>query len=196
MTIQILTRFGGLVGTKLSNHLLKPPLGRKAKLSLVRWVIDDLFEIATSSQSVRTAAVLARYGPTSARPLKASINSDRYRFQSNTTANPAGKRIDDLIKNSKRNVFLFMKGVPEQPACGYSNAVVQILKAYEVEFDSFNVLDDDDIRQEIKVYSNWPTIPQLYVNKDFVGGCDILIQMHQSGELEKLFKDSQVGQES
>lgn len=111
------------------------------------------------------------------------------RFTSTSTNKPAKERIKELINGSPKKVFVFMKGVPEQPACGYSNAVIQILNAYEVEYDSFNVLEDDEIRQEIKVYSNWPTIPQVYIDKNFIGGCDILIQMHQSDELEKLFED-------
>jgi len=102
--------------------------------------------------------------------------------------NPAKERIDALLKKSQKKVFLFMKGVPDQPACGYSNAVVQILEAYKVDYDSFNVLEDDEIRQEIKAYSNWPTIPQVYVDGNFIGGCDILLQMHQSDELQKLFE--------
>lgn len=81
-----------------------------------------------------------------------------------------------------------MKGVPSEPACGYSNAVVQILNAYGVDYDSFNVLSDEGVRQEVKTYSNWPTIPQVYVDGSFVGGCDILIQMHQNNELESLLQ--------
>ena len=102
----------------------------------------------------------------------------------------AKDRIDKMISGSQKRVFVFMKGVPEQPQCGYSNAVVQILDAYGVDYDSCDVLADQEIRQEIKTYSNWPTIPQVYVDKSFVGGCDILIQMHQNNELESLFKKS------
>lgn len=98
------------------------------------------------------------------------------------------ERIKNMINSSNKRVFVFMKGVPEAPQCGYSNAVVQILDAYAVEYDSCDVLADDEIRQEIKAYSSWPTIPQVYVDKSFVGGCDILIQMHQNNELEDLFK--------
>lgn len=96
-------------------------------------------------------------------------------------------KVQNLITNSKKRVFVFMKGVPKEPACGYSNAVIQILDAYGVDYDSFNVLSDDEIRQEVKAYSNWPTIPQVFVDGSFVGGCDILIQMHQNNELESLF---------
>lgn len=99
----------------------------------------------------------------------------------------AKDRIDKMIGGKR--VFVFMKGVPQQPQCGYSNAVVQILDAYGVDYDSCNVLDDQEIREAIKTYSNWPTIPQVYVDKSFVGGCDILIQMHQNDELESLLKN-------
>ncbi|KAJ8945444.1 hypothetical protein NQ318_009902 [Aromia moschata] len=93
---------------------------------------------------------------------------------------PAGG-IEKLVKNNK--VVVFMKGVPEQPMCGFSNAVVQVLRMHGVNYDAHNVLQDDSLRQGIKEFSNWPTIPQVYINGDFVGGCDIILQMHQSGDL-------------
>jgi len=76
-----------------------------------------------------------------------------------------------------------MKGNPEAPKCGFSNAVVQILRMHGVEYDHHDVLSDDELRQGIKDFSNWPTIPQIFINGEFVGGCDILLQMHQNGEL-------------
>ena len=77
-----------------------------------------------------------------------------------------------------------MKGVPAQPMCGFSNAVVQILRMHGVEeYASFNVLDDQELRQNVKDYSNWPTVPQVYMGGEFIGGCDIMLQLHQSGEL-------------
>ena len=91
------------------------------------------------------------------------------------------ERIDSMVKNNK--VVVFMKGVPEQPRCGFSNAVVQIMRMHNVQYDAHNVLEDESIRQGIKDFSNWPTIPQIYMDGEFVGGCDILLQMHQSGEL-------------
>ena len=91
------------------------------------------------------------------------------------------ERIDSMVKNNK--VVVFMKGVPEQPRCGFSNAVVQIMRMHNVQYDAHNVLEDDSIRQGVKDFSNWPTIPQIYIDGEFVGGCDILLQMHQSGEL-------------
>ncbi|RZF47745.1 hypothetical protein LSTR_LSTR006009 [Laodelphax striatellus] len=91
--------------------------------------------------------------------------------------------IDKLVKNNK--VVLFMKGVPEEPRCGFSNAVVQILRMHNVKYDAHDVLKDDSIRNGVKEYSNWPTIPQVFINGEFVGGCDIMLQMHQSGDLIK-----------
>jgi monothiol glutaredoxin len=92
-------------------------------------------------------------------------------------------RIEGLIQSNK--VMLFMKGTKQFPACGFSNAVVQILKKESVPFETFNILADDEIRQGLKQYSNWPTYPQLYVDGKFVGGCDIVTELHQSGELSK-----------
>lgn len=76
-----------------------------------------------------------------------------------------------------------MKGVPAEPRCGFSNAVVQIMRMHGVEYDAHDVLSDEKLRQGIKDFSNWPTIPQVFINGEFVGGCDILLQMHQSGDL-------------
>ena len=95
------------------------------------------------------------------------------------------QRIDNLI--AKSPVFVFMKGSKLMPQCGFSNNVVQILNSLGIAFESFDVLSDMRIRQGIKEYSNWPTIPQVYVNGEFLGGSDILIEMYNSGELrEKL----------
>jgi len=93
-------------------------------------------------------------------------------------------KIEELIKSKK--VFLFMKGTPMDPQCGFSKQVSGILQNMNVDFDSCNVLEDEEIRQGIKEFSNWPTIPQLYVDGKFVGGCDIVEQMQGSGELKKL----------
>ena len=90
--------------------------------------------------------------------------------------------IDDKVKNN--DVFLFMKGTPDFPQCGFSGQVVQILEYLGVEFDSANVLESGELREGIKAYTNWPTIPQLYVKGEFVGGADIVREMFQSGELQ------------
>ena len=95
-----------------------------------------------------------------------------------------------LIQNHIDNneVCLFMKGTPDAPQCGFSMAVINMLKLLEVNFQSVNVLEDQNIREGIKVFSDWPTIPQLYINKEFVGGCDIVKEMYESGELTKLLE--------
>ena len=95
------------------------------------------------------------------------------------------QRIDDLVKNNR--VLLFMKGTPQFPQCGFSGRAIQVLKASgATELKTFNVFDDDEVRQGIKDYAQWPTIPQLYVNGEFVGGSDIMMEMYQSGELQQL----------
>ena len=87
--------------------------------------------------------------------------------------------------NSKDPVVLYMKGNPTFPQCGFSSTVVQILKHIGVDFQFYDVLQDENLREGIKSYSNWPTIPQLYVNSEFVGGCDIIREMFESGELKE-----------
>ncbi|GMV46847.1 MAG: hypothetical protein AMXMBFR66_22450 [Pseudomonadota bacterium] len=95
------------------------------------------------------------------------------------------QRIGELVKGHR--VMLFMKGTAQFPMCGFSGRAVQVLKACGVsDFDTFNVLEDEEVRQGIKDYANWPTIPQLYVNGEFVGGSDIMMEMYQSGELQQL----------
>lgn len=91
------------------------------------------------------------------------------------------KRIDDLL--SSHSTFLFMKGTPSFPQCGFSARAVAILNEVGSEFGSFNILEDEEVRQGIKEYGNWPTIPQLYHNKELIGGSDILLEMFESGEL-------------
>ena len=92
---------------------------------------------------------------------------------------------------STHPVVLYIKGTPTFPQCGFSSAAVQMLKNCGVEFFSVNVLEDADIRQGIKEFANWPTIPQLYVEGEFIGGCDIMKEMFASGELQQLLKTSQ-----
>jgi len=99
-------------------------------------------------------------------------------------------RIRDEI--SKNDVLLFMKGTPVFPQCGFSAAVVECLSELGVKFHGINILVDPDLRQGIKEFSQWPTIPQLYVKGEFVGGCDIVREMFESGELQQLFKDKGV----
>ncbi len=102
--------------------------------------------------------------------------------------------MDENTKNTIKNhidtneICLFMKGTPDAPQCGFSMAVTNMLKLLEVNFHSVNVLEDQNIREGIKAFSDWPTIPQLYIQKEFIGGCDIVKEMYESGELAKLFE--------
>ena len=98
------------------------------------------------------------------------------------------KAIDEAVKSN--DVVLFMKGTPTFPQCGFSSVVVQVLDYLGVEYVATNVLEDQAIREGIKVYSDWPTIPQLYVKNEFVGGCDIIMEMSENGELEKAVKEA------
>ena len=100
---------------------------------------------------------------------------------------PAFERIESDVKSNP--VVLFMKGTPVFPQCGFSARVVQILSHLGVPFKGVNVLEDAEVREGIKAYTNWPTIPQLYVNGEFVGGCDIIMEMFQSGELQGMLKE-------
>ena len=104
------------------------------------------------------------------------------------------QQTNDLIKNELDNneVCLFMKGTPDAPQCGFSMAVSNILKILEVNFKGVNVLENQNLREGIKVYSDWPTIPQLYVKNEFVGGCDIVKEMYENGELSKLLEDKNI----
>ena len=100
------------------------------------------------------------------------------------------QQTNDLISKEIEGieVFLFMKGTPEAPQCGFSMTVSNILKMLEINFKGVNVLEDQSLRDGIKVFSDWPTIPQLYIKKEFIGGCDIIKEMYESGELAKLFE--------
>ena len=104
------------------------------------------------------------------------------------------QQTNDLIKNEIENneVCLFMKGTPDAPQCGFSMATSNILKVLEVNFKGVNVLENQNLREGIKVYSDWPTIPQLYVKNEFIGGCDIIKEMYESGELTKLFENKNI----
>ena len=97
--------------------------------------------------------------------------------------------LQEQIKNDIKNnsVMLYMKGTKIMPMCGFSATVVNILNAYEVEYEAVNVLEDPEIRIKLSEYSNWPTIPQLFVNGELVGGCDIAMELHQKGELKAIF---------
>ena len=99
-----------------------------------------------------------------------------------------------LIQNhiDNNDVCLFMKGTPDAPQCGFSMAVSNMLKIMNVKFQGINVLEDQNLREGIKIYSDWPTIPQLYIKKEFIGGCDIVKEMYENGELKKIFVDKSI----
>ena len=99
------------------------------------------------------------------------------------------KIIDELKKNA---VCLFMKGTPASPQCGFSLAVSNVLKHLEVNFQGINVLENDELREGIKKFSDWPTIPQLYIKGEFIGGCDIVKEMFEKGELQKKLQEKQI----
>jgi len=100
------------------------------------------------------------------------------------------EKINNLLKENE--VCLFMKGTPEVPQCGFSLAVSNVLKHLSVKFIGINVLEDSEIREGIKAYSDWPTIPQLYVKSEFIGGCDIIKEMFEKGELQKKFEEKNI----
>ena len=106
--------------------------------------------------------------------------------------------MDDQTKNTIQNhidnneVCLFMKGTPEAPQCGFSMAVSNMLKILEVNFKGINVLENQNIREGIKVFSDWPTIPQLYIKKEFVGGCDIVKEIYENGKLKEILKEKKI----
>ena len=104
------------------------------------------------------------------------------------------QQINDLISKEIENneVCLFMKGTPDAPQCGFSMAVSNMLKILEINFKGVNVLENEKLRQGIKDFSDWPTIPQLYINKEFVGGCDIIKEMYENGELKKKLEESSI----
>jgi|TARA_B100000427_G_scaffold320152_1_gene319202 monothiol glutaredoxin len=104
------------------------------------------------------------------------------------------EQISNEIKTN--DVCLFMKGTPDSPECGFSMAVANILKLLEVKFKGVNVLENQNLREGIKVYSDWPTIPQLYVKNEFIGGCDIIKEMFENGELKKIFQEKNIPHKS
>ena len=104
------------------------------------------------------------------------------------------QQVKDLINNeiTDNEVCLFMKGTPEAPQCGFSMAVSNMLKILEVNYKGINVLENQSLREGIKEFSDWPTIPQLYIKKEFVGGCDIVKEMYESGELKKILIEKNI----
>ena len=105
------------------------------------------------------------------------------------------QNIKDFISNEidRNDICLFMKGTTDAPQCGFSMAVANMLKILEVNFKGVNVLEDEKLRQGLKEFSDWPTIPQLYIKKEFVGGCDIVKEMYENGELKKKLEENSIG---
>ena len=104
------------------------------------------------------------------------------------------EEVKNKIENSiqKNDVCLFMKGTPDAPQCGFSMAVSNVLKHLEIKFAGINILEDSDLRDGIKIYSEWPTIPQLYIKGEFIGGCDIVKEMFENGELQKILSNKSI----
>ncbi|KAK4104930.1 glutaredoxin [Parathielavia hyrcaniae] len=150
-----------------------------------------MFSRTVFSRTVRQTAFSA-IRP-AATPVGPSPFSLSLAVQRRLLSDAVRQAIDKAVASAP--VVLFMKGTPETPQCGFSRASIQVLGLQGVnpdKFAAYNVLEDQDLRQGIKEYSDWPTIPQLYVDKEFVGGCDIVISMHQNGELAKLLEDKGV----
>ncbi|OQD72470.1 hypothetical protein PENDEC_c021G03633 [Penicillium decumbens] len=127
--------------------------------------------------------------PTFLRPVRSPVFALPSVLHARLLSSETKAAIDKAVASAP--VVLFMKGTPETPQCGFSRASIQILGLQGVDpkkFVAFNVLEDAELRQGVKEYSDWPTIPQLYLDKEFVGGCDILMSMHQNGELAKLLE--------
>ena len=124
--------------------------------------------------------------------MKFKVVSPNVESSGNSGTDPQAQ-IEQMLSGSP--VFLFMKGTPESPQCGFSSKVAEILKAWEVPYQSFNVLSDENIRQGVKDFANWQTIPQLYINKEFVGGSDVVEEMSNNGELGDLLKEAFPGRD-
>ena len=114
----------------------------------------------------------------------------RYQSQQKVNKMDIKLEIENIVNNN--DVCLFMKGVPEAPQCGFSMAISNVLKHLNVDFKAINVLENEETRNGIKNFSDWPTIPQVYVKGEFIGGCDIVKEMYENGELKKIFEDKKI----
>ena len=162
---------------------------RSSALRLQQGLFRSSRVLATSGGSHLTATPLRPYHTT--RLTRMADDSSHNDFAPQRKAVPNDDDVQSMIaEHVKENpVMLYMKGTPSTPMCGFSAQVVAALKAEGIDFSSVNVLDYPSIREGIKIYSDWPTIPQLYVNGEFIGGCDIVLSMHESGELKELFQE-------
>ncbi|CAF3338195.1 unnamed protein product [Rotaria socialis] len=145
-----------------------------------------LFRRVIQQYSIRSFNNISSRFTSSSSSSSSSTTTTKNSSESSPIDSELKNKIDDFIKTNK--VAIFIKGEPNAPSCGFSNAVLQILKLHGCEFKSQNILEDVKLRETMKIYSNWPTFPQVYFNGEFVGGCDILLQMHQSGELVEELK--------
>ncbi|KAK4451891.1 thioredoxin-like protein [Podospora aff. communis PSN243] len=146
-----------------------------------------------SSQLLRQSASALRPAAARSIPAFAAAPAPASLFFRRLLSDQTRQAIDKAVSSAP--VVLFMKGTPETPQCGFSRATIQVLGLQGVDpekFAAFNVLEDSELREGIKEYSDWPTIPQLYVDKEFVGGCDIVVSMHQNGELAELLSQKHV----
>jgi Grx4 family monothiol glutaredoxin len=149
---------------------------------------------ATVAESAVPASLGVAAGPAVLEKVQEMAQQNGSSAAENThtgsTEDALNRRLEQLVNSHP--VFLFMKGTPEQPRCGFSRKVVDILKHEGVEFGSFDILTDNDVREGMKKFSNWPTFPQLYCKGELLGGCDIVISMHESGELRDVFKEHNI----
>jgi len=152
--------------------------------------LSVVFGVRSSSSS--SSSLLLQKEPLSSAPFNFQTHFNAFRFFcSETNKYENDPVLADIHKEVNSSpCVLYMKGTPTQPMCGYSNAVLKILKQEGANFKSFDVLSDQNLREGIKRYSEWPTIPQVYLKGDFVGGCDIMMDLYQSGKLNKMLKDA------
>ncbi|KAL2018350.1 hypothetical protein VTK56DRAFT_953 [Thermocarpiscus australiensis] len=151
-----------------------------------------MFSRTILSRHLQQSATAALRRPATQSPLRSRLPLP-LQLQLRLLSDATRQAIDRAVASAP--VVLFMKGTPETPQCGFSRASIQVLGLQGVDpakFAAFNVLEDPELRQGIKEYSDWPTIPQLYVDKEFIGGCDIIVSMHQNGELAKLLEEKGV----
>ncbi|KAK3308096.1 thioredoxin-like protein [Chaetomium strumarium] len=152
-----------------------------------------IFSRAVRQTASRSSAFAAARPTPLSHPAPATSFLFSLASQRRLLSDAVRQAIDKAVASAP--VVLFMKGTPETPQCGFSRASIQVLGLQGVDpnkFAAFNVLEDQELRQGIKEYSDWPTIPQLYIDKEFVGGCDIIVSMHQNGELAKLLEEKGV----
>jgi len=187
-----LTVVGRTLGASLRHELPKAGASFAERASIAlgascarSFVTQRFSETALRGFAVNVNPVSSDSAGVRQHSTKVDDSHDDFKPVSNTTASTDVKTyIEKCISDHK--IFVFMKGVPEAPQCGFSNMTCKVLQHYNVSFGAANVLEDQDLREGIKEYSKWPTIPQVYVDGEFIGGSDILMSSHQSGELAEI----------